>query len=203
MALTEKLLVLLSLVRRGKFILSCHAVVITHPLLWTQHFHPALNNVSTSPDQNYIQLPGPFFGGVEETAKELQQADGVSGTGAPADRLHRGLLSNMMGMSYLGRNTPRGIADNAVRTLRNRYLTPAATMCYTRAALRHYGASLDAASWGPEGPYVLPGQGIAPGVSKNTPKGEELKGDIEVGVWRLLGSPDWPPARPKGTESPQ
>lgn len=73
------------------------------------------------------------------------------------------------------------------------YLSPAATMCYVRAALRHYANSLDQSSWGSEGITLLPGDGVAPDSSKNAPKGH-LKGDVQVGVWRLLGAPDWPPA---------
>lgn len=74
------------------------------------------------------------------------------------------------------------------------YLSPAATACYTRAALRHYAASLNSSSWGAEGPSVLPGQGIIPDISKGRPL-DKVSGDIEVGTWRLLGSPDWPPQR--------
>lgn len=66
-------------------------------------------------------------------------------------------------------------------------------MCYVRAALRYYADSLDQASWGKDGITLLPGDGVAPDSTKNAPKGH-LKGDIQVGVWRILGAPDWPPA---------
>lgn len=69
-------------------------------------------------------------------------------------------------------------------------------MCYTRAAFQHYARAMNATTWGPEGPTVLPGQGVGPNSSKGRPM-NGLKGDIEVGVWRLLGSPNWPPSEAK------
>ena len=65
-------------------------------------------------------------------------------------------------------------------------------MCYTRAALRYYAEAMHSSSWGPKGPQMVPGQGIAPDSSKGR-KMAHLKGDIEAGVWRLLGGPNWPP----------
>lgn len=37
---------------RGKYLLGCESVVITHRLNWTQHFHPAMITAEKNPDQN-------------------------------------------------------------------------------------------------------------------------------------------------------
>ncbi|SNX84763.1 uncharacterized protein MEPE_03472 [Melanopsichium pennsylvanicum] len=187
---------------RGKYLWSCRSVTISHPLEWTQHFHPALNSNPRSPEQNYVQLPGPLFSGLEETILALQKS-----ADAPTDQdvVYESSTTGRLG--GLGRNPPQRIADNAVESLRNRYLTPAATMCYIRAALKAYSQVLNvdtwprddtAAAWDQGGvgivPHGGPGGGVAPGSGKKADlKTLGVKGDIEYGVWRLSGSPDWPP----------
>lgn len=168
---------------RSKYLFSCHAVVIAHPLEWTQHFHPALVSDPASTQQNYIELAGPLFNGLEQLMKGLQALD-----------------SNSTAMA--GTNQPQKIADNAVQTLKQRYLTPAATMCYIRAALKAYASVLNTDTWprdsatGESGPAPLGGGGggVVPsgGKDKNM-AAMGVKGDIEYGVWRLSGSIDWPP----------
>ncbi|UZJ52248.1 hypothetical protein CBS101457_001568 [Exobasidium rhododendri] len=165
---------------RSKYLFSCRSITVAHHLEWTQHFHPALDPYPDSPNQNFIELLGPGFEGLEEAAMELRSSDSKRWFGVNK-------------LTSIGKKTPLQVADNAARTLRDRYLTPAATMCYTRAALRHYADATDPLSWGEQGPQILPGQGVAPGSSKGAKMGH-LKGDIEVGVWRLLGGPNWPPA---------
>ncbi|KAN0064640.1 hypothetical protein ACQY0O_002269 [Thecaphora frezii] len=169
---------------RFKYLLACHSVTIAHPLEWTQHFHPALVSDPASRQQNFVELKGPLFEGLEEEVRRLQDVD-------------RGRRSGGS-----GRNAPRTIADNAQRTLKERYLTPAATMCYTRAALQAYASVLERPSWGQdpmdleEGPFPQVGGGVV----ASGGRGKDLaqlgaKGDIEYGVWRLSGSIDWPPHR--------
>lgn len=77
-------------------------------------------------------------------------------------------------------------------------------MCYTRAALRSYASVMKPETWGVNGPELIPGEGVGPDTSKGRPM-EHLKGDIEVGVWRLLGGPNWPPtpAATKDKAAPQ
>lgn len=94
---------------RSKYIFSCLSVVISHPLVWTQHFHPALNSISNSTNQNYVQLPGPHFSGLQEATEEMKAAD--SGNYSTFTQGN---------YTYLGRNTPRQVAENAARTLRDR-----------------------------------------------------------------------------------
>lgn len=93
---------------RSKYIFNCHSVTVVHPLEWTQYFHPVLNGDPHSPNQNYVQLQGPDFKDLEVAAKELRKADG--GYSSPKAR------------NYIGHKAPETIADNAVRTLRNREL---------------------------------------------------------------------------------
>ena len=183
---------------RGKFLWSCNSVTVAHPLEWTQHFHPALNSDPSSREQNFVELPGPLFAGLEQATLALQRTAGV-----PADSDLR--LNETVG--GLGINPPQRIAQNAVATLRNRYLTPAATNCYLRAALQAYRGVLNvdtwpredsAAAWDEGGVGILPkgapGGGVAPGGGKGKDLAKVgVKGDIEYGVWRLSGSPDWPP----------
>ncbi|PWN45281.1 hypothetical protein IE81DRAFT_286031, partial [Ceraceosorus guamensis] len=175
---------------RSKFLLSCRSVVIAHPLEWTQHFHPALDPNSTSPDQNFIQLPGPHFEGLEQTMAELWESDGKPVSWDPKDERRQRTLQD---------NSARTIADNQYRVMAGRYLTPAATMCYTRSALRAYAFSQNLQSWGTaEGPQIRKGSGIVPGTSKGSDFVKDgAHGDIEVGLWRLLGSPEWPPVPEK------
>jgi hypothetical protein len=43
---------------RGKYLLNCHSVFITHPLVWHEAHHAAL--VSSGPDANYVQVERDF-----------------------------------------------------------------------------------------------------------------------------------------------
>ncbi|PWN48707.1 hypothetical protein IE53DRAFT_333240 [Violaceomyces palustris] len=175
---------------RSKYLLACHSVTIAHPLEWTQHFHPALNSDPTSPEQNIVQLPGPLFNGLEEEVLRLREMD-KSGLGTSQGKV-----------TPLSQNSARRIADNARQVLRQRYLTPAATMCYTRAALKAYASVQEVKTWpeskidGLRGPS--PKDGPGGGVVPSGGKGKDMlklgaKGDIEYGIWRLTGSIDWPP----------
>lgn len=78
---------------------------------FTQHFHGAL--VASGPDQNIVELPENNWDSLPRTMDKLLRGDQ-----AQAQR----------------------IADNAVRTMRDRYLTPAATACYWRRALVEYAS---------------------------------------------------------------
>ena len=193
---------------RGKFLWSCRSVTVAHPMEWTQHFHPALNSNPKSREQNMVELPGPLFAGLEQTTLQLQNSAHIPAT--------QDLPSNMSTSGALKLNPPQRIADNAVETLRHRYLTPAATMCYLRAAIKAYAGVLkkdtwpreaNAAAWDEGGVGIVPHQGPGGGVAPGGGKGKDLlklgaKGDIEYGIWRLSGSPDWPPVADKPPSSP-
>jgi Glycosyl transferase family 90 len=43
---------------RGKYLLNCHSVFITHPLIWREAHHAAL--ISSGPDANYVQVARDF-----------------------------------------------------------------------------------------------------------------------------------------------
>lgn len=161
---------------RSKFILSCHSAVVMHKLEWNQHFHDAIISDEHSADHNVIQLKsGAYF---ESLPSQMQTL------------LHD---EEQHPRSSIGRT----IADNAQRTLTNRYLTPAATSCYIRAALLSYNSVLDRSSWPTrDGPQVRLGSGIKPGAgtTKGSLKQLGVEGDIELGVWQNLGQPEWPPS---------
>ncbi|KAL4758506.1 DUF821 domain protein [Aspergillus foveolatus] len=93
---------------RGKYLLNCKSVFITHKLTWLEAHHSAL--VSSGPDANYVE--------VERDWSDLE-------------RKVEFLLDNPQ--------TVERIAENCVKTLRDRYLTPAAESCYWRALVRKYG----------------------------------------------------------------
>ncbi|EST05069.1 Lipopolysaccharide-modifying protein [Kalmanozyma brasiliensis GHG001] len=159
---------------RSKFILGCESTVVMHALEWEQHFHPALISNPNSADRNHVLLDGAYFEGLPATMQALIAEERAGG----------------------GMTTGERIARNAKRTLTDRYLTPAATACYIRAALISYRRAMDARSWPTRQGAVLElGGGVKPGAG--TPKGtlKELgvKGDIEYGVWLNLGMPEWPP----------
>lgn len=94
---------------RGKYLLNCRSVVISHALIWREAHHAALE--STGPDANYVEVDREF---------------------TDLDRKMRYLLDNP--------EVAERIANNAVRTLRDRYLTPAAESCYWRELIRQYAS---------------------------------------------------------------
>ena len=168
---------------RSKFILGCQSTVLMHKLEWEQHFHPALISDPSSTDQNHILLPGQLFEKLPSTMHKLIQEE----TDAK---------SSVLSANRSGSTTGERIASNAKRTLTDRYLTPAATACYIRAALISYSKTLDRKSWpNKQGPALIEGAGVKPGAG--TPKGSlkdlGVKGDVEYGVWTNLGQPEWPP----------
>lgn len=168
---------------RSKFILGCQSAVIMHPLEWEQHFHPALISDSASPDQNHIKLSGEFFENLPQTMHSLIQEEiDVQGS--------------VLSVTRSATTTGERIAKNAKRTLTDRYLTPAATACYIRAALLSYSRMMDRGSWpGGQGPALVEGGGVKPGAGtdKGTLKALGVTGDVEYGVWSNLGQPEWPP----------
>ncbi|TKY84762.1 hypothetical protein EX895_005842 [Sporisorium graminicola] len=160
---------------RSKFVLSCTSTVILHPLQWEQHFHPALISDPLSPDRNHILLTGTYFENLPTTMQSL--------------------IAEEAGLHY-GETTGERVAKNAKRTLTDRYLTPAATACYIRAALISYSAAMVRTSWpNGKGPVVSEGSGVKPGAGTNKGTLKELGvvGDVELGVWHNLGQPEWPP----------
>lgn len=169
---------------RSKYLLSCHAITIAHKMEWTQHFHPALISSPTSPSQNFIELPGPGFDGLEETVRALWASDHDPKSSAASSQ---GYLDKARNKYHTVDTLPaRQIADNARDSLRDRYLTSAATMCYYRAALKVYGDLLKF------DPKVHEGNGAAPGKMLGTSK--DAKGDISYDSWIVIGAKgDWPP----------
>lgn len=169
---------------RSKFILGCSSAVIVHQFDWTQHFHPALISNPSSSDQNVIQTPGSWFDELDSLAARLLDADEQAASSP----------------SWIGRRLSEGekVALNANRTLSGRYLTPAATSCYFRAALLSYASVMDRKSWpGGKGPQVKLGGGVKPGAgaANKDLKTMDLKGDIEWSTWELLKGPEWPVKR--------
>lgn len=128
-----------------------------------------------------VELEGPLFKGLGEKVTQLQNGDKYSPTSSEASL----------------------IAHNAGRTLTDRYMTPAATMCYIRAAIASYNSVLVRSSWptapnGETGPQLIKGGGIKPGAGSGKKPlkamGLDKQGDIPVETWNLLNSPNWPPA---------
>ncbi|PWN19702.1 hypothetical protein BCV69DRAFT_287854 [Microstroma glucosiphilum] len=165
---------------RSKFLLNCISTVITHNMTWTQHFHPAMITAEGDPDRNVILS---------------SNGDGLFGDLAA---LMKKLKAEESQPLRFGISTAQQVALNAQRTLGQRYLTPAATACYFRAALLSYASVLDRASWpGGQGPQLKRGGGVKPGAGAGDNRGAvklkamHLEGDIELGTWELLGGPEW------------
>ncbi|KAJ5081260.1 hypothetical protein N7456_013498 [Penicillium angulare] len=97
---------------RGKYLLNCRSVMITHPLVWREAHHGAL--ISSGPDANYIEVQSDFSD-----------------------------LSSKIDFLIDNPQTAERIANNAVRTFRDQYLTPAAESCYWRHLIRQYAAVCD------------------------------------------------------------
>lgn len=97
---------------RLKYLLNCHSIVMSHELKWIEHFHHLLH--SSGKDQNYIKLRRDF----SDLPKTMNKY------------LHPPTLQD----------DGQKIADNARRTFRERYLTPAAEACYWRALIRGWAS---------------------------------------------------------------
>lgn len=97
---------------RGKYLLNCRSVMISHPLVWREAHHGAL--ISSGADANYIEVDQNF-----------------------------GDLSTKIDYLIDNPQVAERIADNAVRTFRDRYLTPAAESCYWRHLVRKYASVSD------------------------------------------------------------
>lgn len=97
---------------RGKYLLNCRSVMISHRLEWKEAHHAAL--ISSGPEANYVEVQGDF-------ADLSRKIDYLIDNPGVAER----------------------IAENAVKTFRDRYLTPAAESCYWRELIRRYAEVCD------------------------------------------------------------
>ncbi|KAJ5729598.1 uncharacterized protein N7483_004106 [Penicillium malachiteum] len=97
---------------RGKYLLNCRSVMISHQLEWREAHHGAL--VSSGVDANYIEVKKDFSD-----------------------------LSSKIDFLIDNPKVAEQVANNAVRTFRDRYLTPAAESCYWRHLVRQYAAVSD------------------------------------------------------------
>lgn len=88
---------------RLKYLRNCRSVVVAHEMEWVEWFHPLMRK--EGPKQNYVQ--------VERGFEDLEM-------------VMRGLVERD------GRGEVEGIAERSVRVFRERYLTPAAEVCYWR-----------------------------------------------------------------------
>ena len=99
---------------RLKYLLNCHSVVVSPQLKWIAHYHHLLSS-SPGKDRNYIKLDRDFSN-LRNTMDKF--------------------FDNPSRLQEKGRQ----IADNARRTFRERYLTPAAEACYWRAMIRGWAS---------------------------------------------------------------
>ena len=97
---------------RLKYLLNCHSIVMSHELHWIEHFHHLLQ--PSGQEQNYVQLLRDF----SDLTKTMEKF------------LHPPTLQS----------EGQRIADNARRTFRESYLTPAAEACYWRALIRGWAS---------------------------------------------------------------
>ncbi|KAK3708786.1 hypothetical protein LTR37_011307 [Vermiconidia calcicola] len=93
---------------RFKLLLNCHSVSVTHKMEYIEHFHHLLQPSGTY--QNIVEVKRDFSD-LPKVMDRLLQPENLKG------------------------ETKR-IADNARRTFRERYITPAAEACYWRALIR-------------------------------------------------------------------
>lgn len=97
---------------RLKYLLNCHSILLSHDLKWIELYHHLLQD--SGPEQNYVRTKHDF----SDLPKRMK-------------RLLHPSHSDM---------DPLIIADNAKRTFRHRYLTPAAETCYWRALIRGWAS---------------------------------------------------------------
>lgn len=91
---------------RLKYLQACESVIIAHEMDWIQHYYPLLRP-QTGSEQNIVEIDRAF--------------DSLEAT-----------------IDYLRKNqrVAQRIARNSARTFRDRYLTPAAEVCYWRSLMR-------------------------------------------------------------------
>lgn len=88
-------------------------------------------------------------------------------------------------------STGEQVADSAYRILAGRYLTPAATNCYIRAALRSYASVMK------DGVTLKPGGGVGPGSGLEKGWQKHVHGDVAYETFVAFGQPVWPPQAPQ------
>lgn len=96
---------------RLKYLLNCQSVLFSHEMSWLELFHHLM--IDSGPDQNYVRAKRDYSD-IAKKMKRLLDPDHEFET--------------------------RRIAHNAVRTFRQRYLTPAAEACYWRALIRGWSS---------------------------------------------------------------
>ena len=96
---------------RLKYLLNCNSILMSHELRWIEHFHHLLQPGGSN--QNYVKLKRDFSD-LPKKMKSLIKPTNIQETEV--------------------------IADNARRTFRERYLTPAAEACYWRALIRGWAS---------------------------------------------------------------
>ncbi|KAL1998383.1 hypothetical protein VTN02DRAFT_6297 [Thermoascus thermophilus] len=98
---------------RGKYLLNCRSVVVSHRLVWREVHHAAMIP-GPGPDANFVEVARDF---------------------SDLERKIEFLLDHP--------EVAERIANNAVATFRDRYLTPAAEACYWRHLIRRYADVCD------------------------------------------------------------
>ncbi|KAI5357056.1 Putative glycosyl transferase CAP10 domain-containing protein [Septoria linicola] len=97
---------------RLKYLLNCHSILLSHDLEWIELYHHLMK--PSGLEQNYIQMKRDF----SDLPKKMKKL------------LHPSKYDT----------DGQTIADNARRTFRERYLTPAAETCYWRALIRGWAS---------------------------------------------------------------
>ncbi|KAL3474834.1 glycosyl transferase family 90-domain-containing protein [Aspergillus californicus] len=115
---------------RGKYLLNCRSVLISHELEWLEAHHGAF--IASGPEANYVEVARDF---------------------SDLERKIEFLIDHP--------ETAERIAENAARTFRDRYLTPAAESCYWRHLVRRYA---DACEFEPVLEVVRGGEKVRRGV---------------------------------------
>lgn len=98
---------------RLKYLLNCHSILFSHDLDWVELYHHIMQ--SKGPEQNYIRVKRDY-GDLPSKMNQLTKPENIV--------------------------QAKLIADNAKRTFRQRYLTPAAEACYWRALIRGWGSTM-------------------------------------------------------------
>ncbi|KAI9047234.1 hypothetical protein LZ554_008688 [Drepanopeziza brunnea f. sp. 'monogermtubi'] len=92
---------------------NCRSVIVAHKLKWLQHHHHLMK--SSGPEQNFV-----------EVASDFSNLDSV--------------MQGLLGKTKSGELNAEKIAENNVKTFRERYLTPAAEVCYWRQLVRGWAS---------------------------------------------------------------
>lgn len=120
---------------RVRYLQNCAVVIVTHEQRWIQHYTHLWNGEWGHPDQNIVYVPKPLDDDPEK---------GILVHVQDSDKMVRNRawerLPEVMDKLLKDDAMAQRIANNVLKTFRDRYVTPATAPCYWREAIRAFAS---------------------------------------------------------------